>query len=146
MSTCGSNPLAGGRRRRSSKKSKKTRGGAYGFGNPITVGALEVSKVDTSTPVNSETGGFMPDPYANQIGGRRHRRSRRHGSKKSLYADIFKGGRKRRTTRRRKLYGGANQMIPGNSSAGFTGAGVARGMGGFENVGSSRHNDVVPLK
>jgi hypothetical protein len=144
MSTCGSNPLAGGRRRRSTKKSRKMKGGNfYGVGAAIAPGVLERTAVPNLS-ANSETGQLGPADTGAMNGGRRHRRSRKH-SKKSLYADIFKGGRKRRTTRRRKLYGGANQMLPGNSSAGFTGEG-SRGLANYVDVGSARHNNVVPLK
>lgn len=131
---CGS-----GRRRRSTKKTKKSRkGGAYGFGAPITVGTLAVDKVDTSTPVDSATGKTMPDPYSNKIGGRR-RRSKRG----SLYADLFRGGKKsRKVTRRRKMYGGVSQVLPARASAGFTGEG-SRGLADYKDVGTGMPNDVV---
>ena len=68
MSTCGASPF-GGRRRRS----RKMRGGnGYGFGNPISVGAMEVVPNMTSVP---DGAAYKP------IGGRRRksRKTRRRG-------------------------------------------------------------------
>jgi hypothetical protein len=68
MSTCGASPF-GGRRRRS----RKMRGGnGYGFGKPISVGAMEVVPNMTSVP---DGAAYKP------IGGRRRksRKTRRRG-------------------------------------------------------------------
>lgn len=140
MSSC-STPMAGGRRRRSTKKSRKMRGGNF-YGAAVDP-SLGVGNLARPAVVNASadpvTGKLGPADTGAMNGGRR-RRSRKG---KSLYADIFKGGRKKRKTmRRRKLYGGANQMIPGNSSAGFTGEG-SRGLANYVNVGSARANDVL---
>jgi hypothetical protein len=42
------------------------------------------------------------------------------------------------------MRGGAAQYLPGGASAGFTGNG-SRGMADYVDVGSARHNDVVPV-
>ena len=111
MGTCGT--MQGGKRRKS-RKTRRIRGGAYGFGAPITVGALEVGKVDTATPYSSTSGqrvadpfGTSPDSNAKVTGGRR-RKTRKGKSKK--------GGR-----RSRKMKGGA--FSPGNVNAAGTGYG-----------------------
>lgn len=132
MSTCGAgNTMAGGRRRKS-RKTRKARGGAYGFGSPITVGALEVSKVDTAGPVNSSTGAKDVDIYAggdsaSKIVGGRRRKSRK--SKK-----VKKGGKKSRKTRKgRKMRGGVS--LENISTAGTSFTGAVPGMPGSQTYG-----------
>jgi len=140
MTQCG-NPMAGGRRKRSSKKSRKMRGGNfYGVGSAIAPGAIEYTAVPNLS-ANSSTGQLGPaDTGAMNGGRRRHRRSRKG---KSLYQDIFRGGKKsRKVTRRRKMYGGASQFLPAKASAGFTGEG-SRGLADYKDVGTGMPNDVV---
>lgn len=147
MTQCGG-PMSGGRRR--SKKTRK--GGGYGFDGAIAPGALTVNRNDTSVPYSSVSGQPIYDPFSTKIGGRRrsrHSRRSRHGRKgsKIIYEDVYRGGRKKRTARRRKMYGGVSQYLPAKSGAGFTGEGAARGMGGYVDVGGSgpMPNNVVPL-
>lgn len=119
--------IVGGRRR----KTRKVRGGAgYGFGNPVTVGTLEVVPNSTSTPYSSSTGAAVPDPYATTgnsstlMGGRR-RKSRKGKSKKG-------GKRKSKKTNRRsrKMRGG---MHPGSVNSAPVGAGFVGGLSGVSN-------------
>lgn len=127
------NRMPGGRRR----GTRKMRGGAFGFGAPITVGALEVNKVDTASPVNSATGAVEADIYAGGdsaskiIGGRR-RKTKKSGKKSK------KGGRKSRKSpksrKSRRMRGGAgvyNSAVAGSS---FTGA--VSGMPGAQGYGA----------
>lgn len=135
---CGS-----GRRRRSTKKSRKMRGGNfYGVGSAIAPGVLEYTAVPNLS-ANSATGqlgpadtGAMP-----KTGGRR--KSKRHT--KNLYKGITVGGRKKKTLRRRKIYGGAGAVLPAKATAGFTGEG-SRGLANYVDVGTGMPNGVVPLK
>ena len=124
MGTCGA--MTGGKRRKT-RKTRKMRGGAYGFGAPITVGALEVGKVDTATPYSSASGqrvedpfGTSPDSNAKVTGGRRRKTRKGKGKK---------GGRKSR-----KMKGGAGVYNSGAVGTGFTGA--VSGMPGSQTYGS----------
>lgn len=119
--------MMGGRHRKGHKTRKARRGGGYGFGNPITVGGLEVVKNSTSQPYSSATGAPIPDPYATNgnsstlMGGRR-RKSRKGKSKK--------GGKKSRKSRGRKMRGG---MYPGSVNSAPVGAGFVGGLSGVSN-------------
>lgn len=103
----GSCGIMGGKRR------KSRRGGAYGAGPAIAVGALEYGTAYTG-PVNS-AGAAVPDPtdpaggYTGLGGRRRKTRKGRKGSKKS-----------RRT---RKMRGGAGQVSMGTVGYGYAGTG-----------------------
>lgn len=144
MTQCG-NPMAGGRRRRS----RKMKGGNfYGVGAAIAPGAIEYTKVANLSAKPDGTLG-PADTGAMNGGRRRSRHSRRSRRGKAsqkgkiLYGDIFRGGKKR-STRRRKMYGGASQMLPAKASAGFTGEG-SRGLADYKDVGTGMPNNVVPL-
>ena len=78
----------------------------YGPTAAIAPGALQWGAVNTSAPVDSATGGVMPDPYASdtQAGGRRRRKTKK-GGKKSKKSK--KGGKKTRKTRKHRMRGGA---------------------------------------
>lgn len=147
MSTCGS--MTGGRRRRTAKnKSRKMKGGNfYGAAVDPSLGPGNMARPPVMNPaINSASGAVIADPtQATKIGGRRSRRSRSSRKGKSLYGDIFRGGKKsKKVTRRRKMYGGASQFLPAKASAGFTGEG-SRGLADYKDVGTGMPNDVVRL-
>jgi hypothetical protein len=58
-------------------------------------------------------------------------------------------GKKSALTRRMKkaklMKGGASEVIAARASAGFTGAGAAAGLGGYQDVGTPMPGNVVPL-
>ena len=90
--------MAGGRRR-----TRKMRGGnGYGFGAPITPGALEVMPNMTSVP---DGAAYKP------MGGRRRRRSRK--------------GKSRRSRRTRRMRGGGSVAGVGYGFAGDGARGLA---------------------
>lgn len=117
-------------------------GGALGTSGPLWGG------VSTATPYSSSTGGAIHDPYSSQSGGRRHRRGM---STKTMKRMLKKNGLKvsgkkstltKRMKKARLMKGGAAQYIPGRASAGFTGVGAARGIGGYQDVGIPTANQV----
>ena len=120
----------GGKHRKGHKSRKVRKGGAgYGFGNPVTVGTLEVVPNSTSTPYSSSTGAPIADPYATTgnsstlMGGKR--RSRKGKSKKA-----GKRKSKKSTRRSRKMRGG---MQPGSVNSAPVGAGFVGGLSDVSN-------------
>lgn len=133
----------GGRRRKSRKatrRHRRRRGGMDPTPTPPTLTGPEPAagipiKVGTSssetTTSGTTTSGTTP---AGNTGGRRRK------SKKA------KKGKK--TSRRHRRMRGGSSYLPSTTGVyGFTGAGVARGMGGFEDVsgGNQIRNGVTPL-
>ena len=95
------------------------RGGMmYGPTEAIAPGALQWGAVNTSAPVNSATGGVMPDPYASdtQAGGRRRRKTKKGGKKSK------KSKKKTRKTRKHRMRGGAGVYNAGATGTSFVGA------------------------
>jgi hypothetical protein len=168
MSQCGN--MTGGRSRR-----RKMRGGnMYGFSGPIGTNGAGWSAV-ANTPVDPVTGAAKPEAII--VGGRRSRKMSRRRIRggdelpagtpetpagappenKNIPPPGTVGGRRKskkakkskKTSRRRsrKMRGGASSLPATAGVSGFTGEGVARGMGGFVDVsgGYARPNDVVRL-
>jgi hypothetical protein len=135
----------GGRRRKRHTMRKPVRfahrggrtmkGGAVlpGMSGTIGTAGAEWSGTSLSGPYSSATGQPIADPYSSQAGGRR-RRGKTRGRKSR--------GRKSR----RAMRGGAAQIPQRAGVLEFTGAGAARGMGGFEATTRAIPNDVVPLR
>ena len=89
----------------------------YGPTEAIAPGALQWGAVNTSAPVNSATGGVMPDPYASdtQAGGRRRRKTKKGGKKSK------KSKKKTRKTRKHRMRGGAGVYNAGATGTSFVG-------------------------
>lgn len=119
------------------------RGGMmYGPTAAIAPGALQWGAVNTSAPVDSATGGVMPDPYASdtQAGGRRRRKTKK-GGKKSKKSK--KGGKKTRKTRKMRMRGGAGVYNAGATGTSFVGA--VSGMPGSQTYGGYQgYNPQIP--
>ena len=120
------------------------RGGMmYGYGfDPLTgTGGAGHTAVNTSAPVDSATGGVMPDPYATagsgtQAGGRRKKTKK--GGKKSK-----KSKKKTRKTRKMRMRGGAPVYNAGATGTSFVGA--ASGMPGSQTYGNyAGYNPQIP--
>jgi hypothetical protein len=90
----------------------------YGPTEAIAPGALQWGAVNTSAPVNSATGGVIPDPYASdtQAGGRRRRKTKKGGKKSK------KSKKKTRKTRKHRMRGGAGVYNAGATGTSFVGA------------------------
>lgn len=149
MGTCG-NPMMGGKRSRKNR-GRKMRGGAVepSFGVDPGLGTAGPSWTGMSTAgaVNSATGQPMADPTAPQAGGRRRKGMSAKTMRRMLKKNGMKvSGKKSTLTKRMKkaklMKGGAAQYLPGRASAGFTGAGAARGIGGYQDVGIPTANQV----
>lgn len=131
--------LYGGRRRgRKSRKVSRRRRARRGGqepdpSTPAPVPEPEAEPGEGTTPAPVNVTEEEPEEPKEEEGGRRRKSKKAKKSKKS-----------RKVSRRRKMRGGASQYLPGNASAGFTGEGQ-RGMGNYVDVGSARHNGVVPL-
>ena len=127
----------GGRRRKSRKVSRRRRA-RRGGNEPETGEAPETPSLTApagtipAPPPAGETPSLRAD--AEPSGGRRRKSKKSKKSKKS-------------TRKTRKMRGGASYLPARTGVSGFTGTGVARGMGGFEDVsgGYARLNDVTPL-
>jgi hypothetical protein len=119
----------GGRRRKSRKASRRRRARRGGV-DPDTEGTSPAQVPDE--PAGPKSEGIPSDITEPKVDGGRRRKSKK--AKKS-----------RRKTR--KMRGGASYLPATAGVSGFTGAGVARGMGGFQDVsgGYARLNDVTPL-
>jgi hypothetical protein len=110
----------------------------YGPTEVIAPGALQWGAVNTSAPVDSATGGVMPDPYASdtQAGGRRRKKTKK-GGKKS------KKSKKTRKTRKHRMRGGAGVYNAGATGTSFVGA--ASGMPGSQTYGNYQgYNPQIP--
>lgn len=134
MGQCGT--MYGGRHRKGHKSRKTRKGGAgYGFGNPVTVGTLEVVPTSTSTPMKPDgtvdTKFAAADTATNATVGGRRRKSRKGKSKKAG---------KRKSRRSRKMRGGAGQYNTGAVRAEFTGglSGVPNGTYGTYTAAASK--------
>ena len=93
----------------------------YGPTEAIAPGALQWGAVNTSAPVDSATGGVMPDPYASdtQAGGRRRNTKKFKKSKKTKKSK--KKTRKTRKTRKMRMRGGAPVYNAGATGTSFVG-------------------------
>jgi len=120
-------------------RKRTLRGGMmYGPTAAIAPGALQWGAVNTSAPVDSATGGVMPDPYASdtQAGGRRRKKTKK-GGKKS------KKSKKTRKTRKHRMRGGAGVYNAGSTGTSFVGA--ASGLPGSQTYGNyAGYNPQIP--
>lgn len=151
---------------RKNRKGIKRRGGAGCGGNNTMIGGnFYGAAVDPSLgtgnmarpavpnlSANSATGQLGPADTGAMNGGRRKtKRMTMKNIKKMLKKNGLKTtGRKSVLLRRMKkakiMKGGADYLPLKAGVLGFTGEGAVRGMGGFEDVGGQRSNDVTPLK
>lgn len=125
----------GGRRRKSRKVSRRRRARRGGV-DPESE-EVEEPKVEETGSEGEPSTSTPPSGMESEQGGRRRRKSKK----------AKKAKKSRKVSRRRKMRGGADYLPSTKGVYGFTGAGVARGMGGFEDVSGSNQipNDVVKL-